>query len=105
MKGYFLFGILYMLLFIVVGGVLLVFVVMVFGKGVVFVDGLLVDIFNIGIKGLVLFLIILGGFIGYFIVDKLVFVLVMIFFGIMVDMGGGFFGCIVVGFIAGGVVF
>ncbi|MBO1408755.1 PTS fructose transporter subunit IIC [Vibrio cholerae] len=63
------------------------------------------DISNIGIKGLVLFPIILGGFIGYSIADKPALAPAMISSGIMADMGGGFLGCIVAGFIAGGVVF
>ncbi|MDW3082189.1 PTS fructose transporter subunit IIC, partial [Vibrio sp. 1403] len=57
------------------------------------------------IKGLVLFPIILGGFIGYSIADKPALAPAMISSGIMADMGGGFLGCIVAGFIAGGVVF
>ena len=75
------------------------------GKGAVPADGLLADISNIGIKGLVLFPIILGGFIGYSIADKPALAPAMISSGIMADMGGGFLGCIVAGFIAGGVVF
>lgn len=54
-----------MLPFIVAGGVLLALAVMASGKGAVPADGILADISNIGIKGLVLFPIILGGFIGY----------------------------------------
>ena len=94
-----------MLPFIVAGGVLLALAVMASGKGAVPADGLLADISNIGIKGLVLFPIILGGFIGYSIADKPALAPAMISSGIMADMGGGFLGCIVAGFIAGGVVF
>ncbi|EHR0573184.1 PTS fructose transporter subunit IIC [Vibrio parahaemolyticus] len=105
MKGHLLFGTSHMLPFIVAGGVLLALAVMASGKGVVPADGLLADISNIGIKGLVLFPIILGGFIGYSIADKPALAPAMISSGIMADMGGGFLGCIVAGFIAGGVVF
>ncbi|EGR2697541.1 TPA: fructose-specific PTS transporter subunit EIIC [Vibrio parahaemolyticus] len=105
MKGHLLFGTSHMLPFIVAGGVLLALAVMASGKGAVPADGLLADISNIGIKGLVLFPIILGGFIGYSIADKPALAPAMISSGIMADMGGGFLGCIVAGFIAGGVVF
>ncbi|MGL0933003.1 fructose-specific PTS transporter subunit EIIC [Vibrio vulnificus] len=105
MKGHLLFGTSHMLPFIVAGGVLLALAVMSSGKGAVPADGLLADISNIGIKGLVLFPIILGGFIGYSIADKPALAPAMISSGIMADMGGGFLGCIVAGFIAGGVVF
>ncbi|CAM3511155.1 fructose-specific PTS transporter subunit EIIC [Vibrio cholerae] len=105
MKGHLLFGTSHMLPFIVAGGVLLALAVMASGKGAVPADGLLADISNIGIKGLVLFPIILGGFIGYSIADKPALAPAMISSGIMAGMGGGFLGCIVAGFIAGGVVF
>ncbi|TOZ87280.1 fructose-specific PTS transporter subunit EIIC [Vibrio parahaemolyticus] len=105
MKGHLLFGTSHMLPFIVAGGVLLALAVMASGKGAVPADGLLADISNIGIKGLVLFPIILGGFIGYSIADKPALAPAMISSGIMADMGGGFLGCIVAGFIAGGVIF
>ncbi len=105
MKGHLLFGTSHMLPFIVAGGVLLALAVMATGKGAVPADGILADISNIGIKGLVLFPIILGGFIGYSIADKPALAPAMISSGIMADMGGGFLGCIVAGFIAGGVVF
>lgn len=105
MKGHLLFGTSHMLPFIVAGGVLLALAVMASGKGAVPADGLLADISNIGIKGLVLFPIILGGFIGYSIADKPALAPAMISSGIMADMGGGFLGCIVAGFIAGAVVF
>ncbi|MDG2777346.1 fructose-specific PTS transporter subunit EIIC [Vibrio parahaemolyticus] len=105
MKGHLLFGTSHMLPFIVAGGVLLALAVMASGKGAVPADGLLADISNIGIKGLVLFPIILGGFIGYSIADKPALAPAMISSGIMADMGGGFLGCIVAGFIGGGVVF
>ncbi|ELB2962770.1 PTS fructose transporter subunit IIC [Vibrio parahaemolyticus] len=105
MKGHLLFGTSHMLPFIVAGGVLLALAVMASGRGAVPADGLLADISNIGIKGLVLFPIILGGFIGYSIADKPALAPAMISSGIMADMGGGFLGCIVAGFIAGGVVF
>ncbi len=105
MKGHLLFGTSHMLPFIVAGGVLLALAVMASGKGAVPADGILADISNIGIKGLVLFPIILGGFIGYSIADKPALAPAMISSGIMADMGGGFLGCIVAGFIAGGVVF
>ncbi|MFA0412252.1 fructose-specific PTS transporter subunit EIIC [Vibrio renipiscarius] len=105
LKGHLLFGTSHMLPFIVAGGVLLALAVMASGKGAVPATGILADISNIGIKGLVLFPIILGGFIGYSIADKPALAPAMIASGIMADMGGGFLGCIVAGFIAGGVVF
>ncbi|WP_022942159.1 fructose-specific PTS transporter subunit EIIC [Psychromonas hadalis] len=104
LKGHLLFGTSHMLPFIVAGGVLLALAVMASGKGAVPADGLLADISNIGIKGLVLFPIILGGFIGFSIADKPGLAPAMIASAIMSDMGGGFLGCIVAGFIAGGVV-
>lgn len=105
LKGHLLFGTSHMLPFIVAGGVLLALAVMITGKGAVPSEGILADISNIGIKGLVLFPIILGGYIGYSIADKPALAPAMIASGIMADMGGGFLGCIVAGFIAGGVVF
>nr|WP_086937582.1 fructose-specific PTS transporter subunit EIIC [Thaumasiovibrio occultus] len=104
MKGHLLFGTSHMLPFIVAGGVLLALAVMASGEGAVPAEGILADISNIGIKGLVLFPIILGGYIGYSIADKPALAPAMIASGIMADMGGGFLGCIVAGFIAGGVV-
>ena len=74
------------------------------GKGAVPDTGILADISTIAIKGLVLFPIILGGFIGYSIADKPALAPAFIASGIMADLGGGFLGCIVAGFIAGGVV-
>jgi len=104
LKGHLLFGTSHMLPFIVAGGVLLALAVMVTGKGAVPATGMLADISNIGIKGLILFPIILGGFIGYSIADKPALAPAMIASAIMSDLGGGFLGCIVAGFIAGGVV-
>ncbi|USD67385.1 fructose-specific PTS transporter subunit EIIC [Vibrio sp. SCSIO 43136] len=105
LKGHLLFGTSHMLPFIVAGGVLLALAVMISGKGAVPADGILAGISTIGIKGLVLFPIILGGYIGYSIADKPGLAPAMIASGIMADMGGGFLGCIVAGFIAGGVVY
>ncbi|MCL4135181.1 UNVERIFIED_CONTAM: hypothetical protein GTU68_005759 [Idotea baltica] len=93
-----------MLPFVVAGGVLLALAVMATGKGAVPDTGILADISTIAIKGLVLFPIILGGFIGYSIADKPALAPAFIASGIMADLGGGFLGCIVAGFIAGGVV-
>ncbi|MGL4827503.1 MAG: fructose-specific PTS transporter subunit EIIC [Vibrionaceae bacterium] len=104
LKGHLLFGTSHMLPFIVAGGVLLALAVMISGKGAVPEGGILAGISAIGIKGLVLFPIILGGYIGYSIGDKPALAPSMIASGIMADMGGGFLGCIVAGFIAGGVV-
>lgn len=104
LKGHLLFGTSHMLPFIVAGGVLLALAVMATGKGAVPADGMLAGISTIGIKGLVLFPIILGGFIGFSIADKPALAPAMIASGIMSDMGGGFLGCIAAGFIAGGVV-
>jgi fructose-specific PTS system IIC-like component len=104
LKGHLLFGTSHMLPFIVAGGVLLALAVMASGKGAVPATGILADISNIGIKGLILFPIILGGFIGYSIADKPALAPAMIASAIMTDLGGGFLGCIVAGFIAGGVV-
>lgn len=104
MKGHLLFGTSHMLPFVVAGGVLLALAVMVTGKGAVPATGILADISTIAIKGLVLFPIILGGFIGYSIADKPALAPAFIASGIMSDLGGGFLGCIVAGFIAGGVV-
>ncbi|MDG3085337.1 fructose-specific PTS transporter subunit EIIC [Vibrio hannami] len=101
LKGHLLFGTSHMLPFIVAGGVLLALAVMISGKGAVPDSGILAGISQIGIKGLVLFPIILGGYIGYSIADKPGLAPAMIASGIMSDMGGGFLGCIVSGFIAG----
>ena len=104
MKQHLLFGTSHMLPFVVAGGVLLALAVMVTGKGAVPDTGVLKDISTIAIKGLVLFPIILGGFIGYSIADKPALAPAFIASGIMADMGGGFLGCIIAGFIAGFVV-
>ena len=104
LKGHLLFGTSHMLPFVVAGGVLLALAVMATGKGAVPDTGVLADISTIAIKGLVLFPIILGGFIGYSIADKPALAPAFIASGIMADLGGGFLGCIVAGFIAGGVV-
>lgn len=104
LKGHLLFGTSHMLPFVVAGGVLLALAVMVTGQGAVPDTGILADISTIAIKGLVLFPIILGGFIGYSIADKPALAPAFIASGIMADLGGGFLGCILAGFIAGGVV-
>ncbi|GHA56464.1 fructose-specific PTS transporter subunit EIIC [Photobacterium aphoticum] len=104
LKGHLLFGTSHMLPFVVAGGVLLALAVMATGKGAVPDSGILADISTIAIKGLVLFPIILGGFIGYSIADKPALAPAFIASGIMADMGGGFLGCIIAGFIAGFVV-
>lgn len=104
MKQHLLFGTSHMLPFVVAGGVLLALAVMVTGKGAVPDAGVLKDISTIAIKGLVLFPIILGGFIGYSIADKPALAPAFIASGIMADMGGGFLGCIIAGFISGYVV-
>ncbi|GAM64296.1 PTS system [Vibrio ishigakensis] len=70
LKGHLLFGTSHMLPFIVAGGVLLSIAVMLSGKGAVPDSGILADISTIGIKGLVLFPIILGGYIAYSLADK-----------------------------------
>lgn len=104
LKGHLLFGTSHMLPFVVAGGVLLALAVMATGQGAVPDTGILADISTIAIKGLVLFPIILGGFIGYSIADKPALAPAFIASGIMADAGGGFLGCILAGFIAGGVV-
>ncbi|WP_261817775.1 fructose-specific PTS transporter subunit EIIC [Vibrio gallicus] len=104
LKGHLLFGTSHMLPFIVAGGVLLSIAVMLSGRGAVPDTGILADISTIGIKGLVLFPIILGGYIAYSLADKPALAPAMIASGIMSDIGGGFLGCIVTGFIAGYVV-
>jgi len=104
LKGHLLFGTSHMLPFVVAGGVLLALAVMATGQGAVPDTGILADISTIAIKGLVLFPIILGGFIGYSIADKPALAPAFIASGIMADLGGGFLGCILAGFIAGGVV-
>lgn len=104
MKQHLLFGTSHMLPFVVAGGVLLALAVMATGKGAVPDTGILADISTIAIKGLVLFPIILGGFIGYSIADKPALAPAFIASGIMADAGGGFLGCILAGFIAGYVV-
>nr|WP_269451475.1 MULTISPECIES: fructose-specific PTS transporter subunit EIIC [unclassified Vibrio] len=104
LKGHLLFGTSHMLPFIVAGGVLLSIAVMLSGRGAVPDSGILADISTIGIKGLVLFPIILGGYIAYSIADKPALAPAMIASGLMSDIGGGFLGCIVTGFIAGYVV-
>ncbi|CAM4316494.1 fructose-specific PTS transporter subunit EIIC [Vibrio neonatus] len=104
LKGHLLFGTSHMLPFIVAGGVLLSIAVMLSGKGAVPDSGILADISTIGIKGLVLFPIILGGYIAYSLADKPALAPAMIASGLMSDIGGGFLGCIVTGFIAGYVV-
>ncbi|OBU14263.1 PTS fructose transporter subunit IIC [Photobacterium aquimaris] len=104
MKQHLLFGTSHMLPFVVAGGVLLALAVMATGKGAVPDTGILKDISTIAIKGLVLFPIILGGFIGYSIADKPALAPAFIASGIMADMGGGFLGCIIAGFISGFVV-
>ena len=100
-KQHLLFGTSHMLPFVVAGGVLLALAVMATGKGAVPDTGVLADISTIAIKGLVLFPIILGGFIGYSIADKPALAPAFIASGIMADAGGGFLGCIVAGFVAG----
>lgn len=104
MKQHLLFGTSHMLPFVVAGGVLLALAVMATGQGAVPDTGILKDISTIAIKGLVLFPIILGGFIGYSIADKPALAPAFIASGIMADMGGGFLGCIIAGFISGFVV-
>lgn len=104
LKQHLLFGTSHMLPFVVAGGVLLALAVSVTGKGAVPDSGILADISTIAIKGLVLFPIILGGFIGFSIADKPALAPAFIASAIMADAGGGFLGCILSGFLAGYVV-
>ncbi|AGH80140.1 PTS system, fructose-specific IIABC component [Psychromonas sp. CNPT3] len=105
MKQHLLFGTSHMIPFIVAGGVLLSLSVMLLGKGDAPKEGVLLDIWDMGIAGLTLFTAILGGYIAYSIADKPGLAPGMIGSYIAVNQyHTGFLGAIIVGFLAGFIV-
>lgn len=98
-------GVSYMIPFIVAGGVLLALSVMLSGEGAVPEDGILKDIWDIGIGGMVLFVPILGGFIAFSMVDRPGIAPGMIGAYLANEVGAGFLGGIIAGLLAGIVVY
>ncbi|CAH0531766.1 hypothetical protein CTH30272_04014 [Allocatenococcus thiocycli] len=104
-KEHLLFGTSHMIPFIVAGGVLLSLSVMISGHAAVPQEGILADVAQMGIAGLTLFNAVLGAYIAYSIADKPGLAPGMIGSWIAVSLyNTGFLGAIVVGFIAGFVV-
>ncbi|NAW68636.1 PTS transporter subunit EIIA [Vibrio sp. V27_P1S3P104] len=104
-KEHLLFGTSHMIPFIVAGGVLLSLSVMISGHGGVPQEGVLADIAQMGMAGLTLFTVVLGGYIAYSIADKPGLAPGMIGSWIAVShYNTGFLGAIIVGFLAGWVV-
>lgn len=105
---YLMMGVLYMIFFVVLGGILLVVFVMLYGKGVVLdvvVDLNLKKLFDIGVVGLMLMVFFFVVYIGYFIVECFVLVLCVIGVWVGNSFGVGFFGVLIVGIIGGIVVY
>lgn len=104
-RKHLLFGTSHIIPFIVAGGVLVSVSAMVDGSGVISDTGILKDIAEMGMAGLVLFTSVLGGYISYSIADKPGLAPGMIGSWIAVqNYKTGFLGAIIVGFLAGFIV-
>lgn len=98
-------GVSYMLPFVVAGGVLLAISVMLSGSPSVPESGILLDIWNIGIAGMTLFVPILGGFIAFSMVDRPGIAPGAIGAYLANSIGAGFLGGMIAGLVAGIVVY
>ncbi|WP_026958735.1 PTS fructose transporter subunit EIIC [Aliagarivorans taiwanensis] len=104
LKRHLLTGTSHMLPFIVAGGVLLALSVMLNGKGAQPEGVFLTGIWDMGIAGFTLFVPVLGGYIAYSIADRPALAPGMIGAYLANQVGTGFLGAIIVGFLAGYVV-
>jgi fructose-specific PTS system IIC-like component len=98
-------GVSYMIPFVVAGGILLALSVLLTGKAGVPEEGMLKDLFFIGVAGFQLMIPILAAFIAYSITDRSGIAPAAIAAAVGNEMGAGFFGAIFAGFTAGIVVF
>ncbi|WP_251878468.1 hypothetical protein [Grimontia kaedaensis] len=106
LKRHLLTGTSHMLPFVVAGVVLLALSVMLNGKGAVPEGVFLEGLWDMGIAGFTLFVLVLGGYIAYSIADHSALALAPGMIGTYLanQVQAGFLGAIVVGFIAGYVV-
>lgn len=91
----------YMILFVVPGGVFYALSIMINGKAEIPTQGLALQLNQIGAAGLALFIPALGGYIAYSIADKAGIGPGFIGAYLAKDVGAGFLGGILAGFIAG----
>ncbi|MCL4116377.1 UNVERIFIED_CONTAM: hypothetical protein GTU68_049405 [Idotea baltica] len=103
-------GVSHMIPFVVTGGLLIALALAIGGEpsesGMAIPAGSMWNqILEVGVVAFTLMIPILAGYIAYAIADRPALTPGLIGGCIMADMGGGFLGCIVAGFIAGGVVF
>lgn len=99
-------GVSYMIPFVVAGGILLALSVVLYGQGAVPQEGTwLYDLFFIGVRGFQLMIPILAAFIAYSIAERPAIAPAAIAAYVGNEMGAGFFGAIIAGFIGGIVVF
>lgn len=98
-------GVSHMIPFVVAGGILLALSVLLTGKAGVPEEGMLKDLFFIGVAGFQLMIPILAAYIAYSIADRSGIAPAAIAAWVGNEMGAGFFGAIIAGFIAGIVVF
>lgn len=99
-------GVSYMIPFIVAGGVLLALSVLLSGSAAVPAKGtLLLDLFNIGVGGLTLYVPILAGFIAFSMADRPGIAPGAIGGYLASQIGAGFLGGIIAGLLAGIIVF
>lgn len=97
-------GVSYMIPFVVAGGILLALSVLLTGKAGVPEEGMLKDLFFIGVAGFTLMIPILAGYIGFSIADRPAIAPAAIAAYVGNEMGAGFFGAIIAGLLAGIVV-
>ncbi|WP_461204773.1 PTS fructose transporter subunit EIIC [Clostridium sp. DL1XJH146] len=98
-------GVSYMIPFVVAGGILLALSVLLTGQAGVPEEGMLNDLFFIGVAGFTLMIPILAAFIAFSIADRSGIAPAAIAAYVGNEMGAGFFGAIFAGFIAGIVVY
>ena len=91
----------YMILFVVPGGIFYALSIMMNGKAAVPTEGLALQINQIGAAGLALFIPALGGYIAFSIADKAGIGPGFIGAYLAKEVGAGFLGGILAGFIAG----
>ena len=91
----------YMILFVVPGGVFYALSIMINGKAEMPAQGIAVELNQIGAAGLALFIPVLGGYIAYSIADKAGIGPGFIGAYLAREVGAGFLGGMLAGFLAG----
>ena len=104
-KRHLLTGTSHMIPFIVAAGIIFSLAVMLSGKAATPTEGWLADLAQIGNAGFTLFVAVLGGYISYSIADKPGLAPGMIGAYLAKEVGAGFLGGIVAGFLAGYTVY